>query len=42
MTTAELHEAAPVTVEMTLGLDGGRDADRRGTENDRMIRVHPS
>ena len=27
---------------VTIELDGSRDADRCGTENDRMIRVHPS
>jgi hypothetical protein len=27
---------------VAIELDGGGDADRCGTENDRMIRVHPS
>jgi hypothetical protein len=27
---------------VAIELDGGGDADRCGTENDRMVRVHPS
>jgi hypothetical protein len=42
VTLAELHEEPTVPHRVEIGLDGGRGAHRCGTENDRMIRVHPS
>ena len=42
LTPAELHEEPTVIHRVAIGLDGGGDADRCSTENDRMIRVHPS
>ena len=42
MTPVELHGEPTVMSWVAIELDGSGDADRCGTENDRMIRVHPS
>jgi hypothetical protein len=42
LTPIELHGEPTVTSWVAIELDCSGDADRCGTENDRMIRVHPS
>jgi len=42
MTPAELHGEPMIKRWVAIELDGSGNADRCGTENDRMIRGHPS